>query len=92
MSAGDRVQLYKIRRLVAPLVEPGTHLEDPPSHYEYVSNAAGHTVDRYADIKWTRDRIDAYAFTKYSEAQRICERLKVLNKDPNVLYHAVVPA
>jgi hypothetical protein len=43
------------------------------------------------DWKWESDSIDAYLFTDYKGAIRICEQIKVNNRDPQVIYHSVVP-
>ena len=41
---------------------------------------------------WVPDSIDGFAYTKYGTAVETCEHMKVHNRNPDVIYHCVVPA
>lgn len=40
---------------------------------------------------WALDQIDGEAFTSIAAAQKIVEPMKAKNKDPDVIFHSVVP-
>ena len=41
---------------------------------------------------WVKEPIDAFAFTSYVEATKVCDRHKMQSRRPDVIYHSVVPA
>lgn len=57
------------------LVKAGTR-----QHYQWWTRAG-----------WALQQIDGEAFTSTASALKIVEQLKVKNKDPDVIFHSVVP-
>lgn len=78
----SRAQLYKIRRLIK---------KDGRDCYEYLQSFKG-PIESYSQSHWVTAQMDAMPFVHQSEAVRTCERLKVKNDHPDVIYHTVVPA
>jgi len=78
---GERPQLYKIRRLTRGFgVGAG-------SHYEWLAKLP--TDDNF---EWAELEMDGYAFVNQPVAVKVCERIKVRQRDPQAIFHAVVPA
>lgn len=69
-------QNYKIRRLVK---------KDGKEVYEW------YTVGASPNPYWQPLQLDGYLYTDFKQANTLCERMKVKNRDPNVIYHSVVP-
>jgi hypothetical protein len=78
--AEGRPQLYKIRRLVRE-----TTLTGFEEYFQYMTN---HDEEHPS---WDKYALDGWSTTSLKEAQRMCEHIKVKNRDHRVLYHAVVP-